>query len=1727
MKLDYKVVGLQVFAISVIYIVLQLPIAFAATQVNIFATPSSGTPAETTEYNMDNFLNFNAIIHLARRGGPKVELRINGANELYDVKKILLYKCRNTNPVECSRFIPQPYDNYVDTELDWADISEKENPPSLFPQIAHLMILVKLEGDGNTRWLGIWHTITRGLNNEFVQSTDELNKNYINNIDVYANSPDMVDAIKTFIDTTGMLPINWISKIVFNGIDGRYAIGADESELENDQPVFQTIESAKNTLESISKDYYFVFTKDSDEVKMPFVVNDNPSFTCGNGVAELGETKDTCCLDAGCPGGSYCDWTGTSSDRGTCKSLSSISMDVVPDMPSAISDCSGQVDIDLVVTINNAPSSLTSTLSGTLTLAGSSRAVTCTGEAGIYRCPVTLSPPIECGNLDYQIGPNTLELMLTFNNGGATATQTLTKDFGNIEIPYSCTCSEGKYCDIDNYVCTNTEPISLSAVFDKTYIENWNPGEDIPLTARVNNPPTGMTVTSVSSHLALEEGKVYGNIECDTDNPTHEPTPSENYYDFPCTMHFTIDGYSTEKTYTFPQEENNLTFEITFPDGSESNRKTLEISRNFGSIILPSFTCGDGKCDTGQGEDSTNYCCQDCGCPEEYQPQCTSTNPCYCDEAYGCVNYGDSDFELSVKSMKPQELSDCEAGHVIYADIEIKNNANTEYNSFPPYNMSVDSCTHLVNGVSTGTTYVEGCEPILGPHSGRYNCTIVVQPVDNCEDAGDDFFDGTYYYVGGIDGSNTIECDISFNGIHKTISGSVDPIKVKATYHCGDGVCESSIGEDNTNCCLDCPCDDPDNEYCAWSTDAKGDIGCRQKADLALSISASEPKPGNSCEVDNKMEITATLTTTSGKPLPDDLVVTGYWAEINGKKAQNFVCKPESDSQGTSGAVATNNYVYDCTLIIPAKDDCTSKTCTTTNSVCLQYNNPACKQGDEGNKCLSWNHEQCIGKLGTDKSKECPAPDHTCTNPTGEPFAFKCPDSYCVDINPVPSTILNGWQGFDCEPCYCESVCECAVWCDPNNPPNEIDLTNNKIFFNVNIWDGQQRIPYTIEGDLNDITITQSTRTMNDIIQDNIALLEDQLYALQKQQQKMLKTAENCLKWLIGLAITNILITIGSGIAGGIWHGDDTVFKGVSNGITAGTSFGNSLVNTVSQICDMLQKINQMIVESIQLNIKMISMQNCMDVQQHMMDTGACVGQEQACISQLIGCIKFGDIESGFNTMQSITTQIGNDANNIGKSWMDTAKIWDDTFTPAKAPSKVGVSFICNGRDASSCCEYRPTPSNKQCVQSTLKVLATGDLKECTRPMARITMGDGSQFDIDAKSSTPAVEINDDFFQRKPGGDEGTGKETVTAQIFCDDNGNGKKDSDEKFIGPKTSMEWGNAYEYSEDAKSCMCYGINQPTRNNVYTTTISADKVTITEPKGKNEYWIEWDTGFEAEDNKAYIYASMSEDTYISIYEDNKKGKSHKVVIPKTTTFNTKIGNDGEFAVVVKSTSGTNSIESEKKEYQSQQHGTSPQSETTTEFTLNKDAIDLSVTENSVTFKFDTGAETYVEYAVVKNGETPESFTQYSTEKRKEYEITVSGLEADTTYVYFIRAWTKEDKSDKKDVSNTFSTKAQEFLPVTIDSGKSINFRLKTTENPTFSWSETPSCTIQSSDVITIQKDQTAVSQCDSGRGSVWLIKVEKPQGDCKDKINANSEGWACDSYNGVRIMHHGLQSS
>jgi hypothetical protein len=223
-----------------------------------------------------------------------------------------------------------------------------------------------------------------------------------------------------------------------------------------------------------------------------------------------------------------------------------------------------------------------------------------------------------------------------------------------------------------------------------------------------------------------------------------------------------------------------------------------EVSRIRSPVVLyrnPSYMCGDSRCEDGSGgtedlgENSGN-CCLDCPCSPGW----------YCDSSWGCRL--ESGIELKLYGSTPSGVSNCYESHVLNIPVEVRN--------APSGMSSLVSAWYSLRNDRYGTS----CTRLSGT---IYSCPVTVPVMDDCTE-------GVFTL-----GPNKIGVQISFMDGAQSRTMELEtglPDITIGSFRCGQGGCESELGEDWENCCYDCGC--PDG-YCDYETGSpKGDFYCRQ-----------------------------------------------------------------------------------------------------------------------------------------------------------------------------------------------------------------------------------------------------------------------------------------------------------------------------------------------------------------------------------------------------------------------------------------------------------------------------------------------------------------------------------------------------------------------------------------------------------------------------------------------------------------------------------------------------------------------------------------------------------------------------------------------------------------------------------------------------------------------------------------------------------------------------------
>jgi len=236
--------------------------------------------------------------------------------------------------------------------------------------------------------------------------------------------------------------------------------------------------------------------------------------------------------------------------------------------------------------------------------------------------------------------------------------------------------------------------------------------------------------------------------------------------------------------------------------------------------LNPEYTCGNDICesDPGVGETKMN-CCYDCGCSTGY----------YCDLEVACKS--ENSISMSLHGSPETRVVNCNEDHVIKIPVVVNN---------APSDAIVKSAEYSLGGDVKTTTCKKG--------GGLFSCEINVPAVADCNTG--------EYWVG--PNSLTVMIEFSNGPSTKTKSMTVSfPDITIGSFDCDNDVCESTLGENQGTCCIDCGC--PDGDYCDWGGfgSAPRDAECKDpltNSDLYMgSINPShfndQPLGGNSPDI--------------------------------------------------------------------------------------------------------------------------------------------------------------------------------------------------------------------------------------------------------------------------------------------------------------------------------------------------------------------------------------------------------------------------------------------------------------------------------------------------------------------------------------------------------------------------------------------------------------------------------------------------------------------------------------------------------------------------------------------------------------------------------------------------------------------------------------------------------------------------------------------------------------
>jgi len=918
-----KTTAMETLVIVTALIILALPIA-SATQVNLIY---NGQVQDTVDLSTGQQITHNVNV--------KEKTDMNTGETFYvadvsvsgrNIGKIYVYQCGDDSIDACVHqdTLPDEYDNYVSHEYMWNELTSGQQQ---YPQTSNLLILVKRSVGSKETWHGIWYNIVGDyVSNEALggyERTFDINSGSLNEVqtlDISIASLDMVETAKAFINTYQMIPFTWMESAVFHGPSNLYEL-AFSTAVQLTPGSGIGVSNQVTEITSMGDDFYLEFPISvGDRLGNAITLNKNPTYTCGNGLSEteLGESADNCCYDVPCRNdpdygeGYYCDISDSdiadgNFEAGVCRDENLISISEVSVDSIEVNDCAASYGITLAANLLNLPSSVPDSLIGTAHIGGNTfRELDCTRQGSSYVCPVTLTAARlgapECGAGTYYLGggSNGLDLNIVYNDVSGSVSQessvrtnsrTISKSFEDIRVDYSCGCSENEYCDVGDGLGSRTEECRTIGAMEMGLVEhsfnfyrdyNMAGTNSMELSVRLSNLPSDFDSGTILVTLILgtlnygevvlpiqpEEGTInYDEIEA-TCNRNTNPEYSEEYV-YDCSFQYSINNYDPATEYKF--RGNSLSSTISYLDGAVE--RTMDVFNDVGFITILTQDCGNGETDDGETADT---CCIDVGCTDAYGATyfCDPAAEQQCRDRYSVAL-------TDVEVLDGYSLEDAQVEHEFRIRGLIEN---------MPSNMEIDesSIDLQMDGNPTGWDMSCG-EP---SPSGLITCNVVIPELDyESLPLGLDYDSATRE----IDiGRGSLNFTITFTDqyapagmssnapIILELDDNFGDITLEVTAHCGDGNCESDLGETASNCCIDCSCEEDasfgSDYFCDYHEDYSPRGTCVEKGSVRLVIDSVGPRFFDSCEVRNEVKIRAHI---ENEPYGTD--IEGFWAMFDGE----------------------------------------------------------------------------------------------------------------------------------------------------------------------------------------------------------------------------------------------------------------------------------------------------------------------------------------------------------------------------------------------------------------------------------------------------------------------------------------------------------------------------------------------------------------------------------------------------------------------------------------------------------------------------------------------------------------------------------------------------------------------------------------------------------------------------------------------------------------------------
>jgi len=353
----------------------------------------------------------------------------------------------------------------------------------------------------------------------------------------------------------------------------------------------------------------------------------------------------------------------------------------------------------------------------------------------------------------------------------------------------------------------------------------------------------------------------------------------------------------------------------------------------------------------------------------------------------------------------------------------------------------------------------------------------------------------------------------------------------------------------------------------------------------------------------------------------------------------------------------------------------------------------------------------------------------------------------------------------------------------------------NSLSVLISYESGKTTETQTLTANLTSITIRQGIRTSYDITQEGIAKIKQRLYRTVEIARSLMDWYKSCMEMAKLIGFLSLIATVATAIYGAtkldIFKGGTMTGKELGQTVSAVGQIGSSFMNAWMNYCKMVSQLYMLDMKIQEIEIQMIQMEMCMERQQHELDIGRCDKREESCFNMMVDCIKFSQIRSSMQDINSIMSESASDAQRMGRAFDELGRALD------KVGWWVGgygsLQMHSNGVPTNECCFYKTKWRENVCEESKIKFITTVTVDSyCGSGRFLFVELGGKSLSLNKEYETSVIGKN--LFDDK----------SHEAKVYCDNNVNSRLDPGEELNNMKLSVTLQKANEIGEK-KECTC----------------------------------------------------------------------------------------------------------------------------------------------------------------------------------------------------------------------------------------------------------------------------------------------------------------------------------